>query len=357
MLTEKQLKRRQRTIGASEVAAIVGVDPRRGPIDVFARKRRGRDAEHDPIVVEPLPEPDKPLAVAGMIDTEPRQLGGIFEGALGDAYATRTGHRVTRWQQHIVHPDHPWVSCTPDVAINTQMASAPEGGGELKMVGHWMRGDWPAEGIPPYVVTQCQWCMFVTGLSWWDVTALVDGTDLRIVRVERDDTMIRDMFEIAEAFWFGCVVADQMPMDATPQSVMQVVVERWRQDNGKTLEVDDDQLTEAARLFAIAHEVERAAKQVKAAAKAALVARCGPYRKLVGPWGSLSFPTKPGSVSWKAIAEELAGGVIDEELLEKHRGDAYRDARVYPHKRWKQRRLDEVAEDLGAVERLLKGTT
>jgi len=338
-LTAEQLVQRQRTIGASEIAAIAGVSRFKGAVDVFATKARGPNGEVPPMVTEPPPEPDVPLAVAGTLSTDPREIGHIFEDALLGAYATRTGHEVEEWQDSLVHPENAWASCTPDgrvaVANDNDDEEPDRGGLELKMVGRWVREDWPGDGLPEYVVCQCQWSMWITGHQWWDVCALIDGTQLRIVRVERDDGLISDLVELGEAFWREHILADVMPPVTDGAQAMKVMAQHWRQDNGETLELtgeDADKVEAVARELLLAQQREKDAASEVGRLKALLCAATGEHKALKGGWGRWAWPTMQGNPTWKAIAEELAGGVVPQALIDANRGDSYRRGQLYASK-------------------------
>jgi putative phage-type endonuclease len=337
MLTDEQLERRQRSLGASEIAAVVGLDPRKTVVDIWATKRRGQLLEHAPIIANDVePEPDEPLAVAGRIDTDPRQLGNLFEDAIARAYEHRTGNLVAPSPGTVEHAAKSWATCTPDRLI-------VDGGLECKLVGAWMRKDWPSDGIPEYVSLQCQWSMHVTGAEAWDVAALVDGTDLRIFRVERDEELIVDIDDMATDFWRDHVLGDLMPPIDRPDAALRILQARWRQDDGTTATAKAE-ASEVVRRLVLAQERERDAKTEVATMKAILCGMTGSARSLAGPWGRFDWPSHQGTPRWKEIAEELAGGVVPAAVVERHRGDGFRAAKIYPHREWKRRLIESTQE-------------
>ncbi len=337
-LTAEQLVQRRRTIGASEISAIAGVSRFKGAVDVFATKTRGADGEIPPMVVEPPPEPDSPLAVAGSIDVDPCDVGSLFEDTLQGIYALRTGHTVERWQDSLVHPEHDWASCTPDgrvVVANDNAELADRGGLELKMVGRWVRDDWPADGLPEYVVCQCQWSMWITDYYWWDVCALIDGTQVRIVRVERDDSLIDDLVALGQSFWTDNILADVMPPVTDGEQAMKVMAQHWRQDNGEALELqgeDADKAEAIARELLLVQQREKEAGAEAKLLKALLCGIVGEHKSVKGSWGRFDWPTRQGKPKWKDVAEELADGVVPQSLIEDSRGDSYRQAQLYASK-------------------------
>lgn len=50
---------------------------------------------------------------------------------------------------------------------------------------------------------------------------------------------------------------------------------------------------------------------------------------LTGPWGSFAYPWRAGRVHWQRLAEELHGGPLPKETIERHRGAPWREPRLY----------------------------
>jgi predicted phage-related endonuclease len=334
MLTEAQLAARRLVVGASEAAALAGVDPMRTALDVWATKRRGHDLQMPPLVAEPPPEPDKPIAVALRIDTDARDLGNILEGAIADAYALRTGHELVASPGSLVDEEEPCVGATPDRLVRTSgpESFAIDGGLEVKLVGEWMAKHWPGDGIAPYVECQVQQCMGVTGLPWWDVVALIGGTDLRIVRVERDDVMIADLRAIARAFWRDHILANVMPSSESGDARIKLMSAIIPQDNGETLAAEGKELAALARELYFTQRIEKLAKDRAKLIKSHLCRATGPYKSLKGDWGRFSWATTAGSTQWRAVAEDLSGGVIPEEVILAHKSPDYRKPMLYASK-------------------------
>jgi len=350
MLTAEQIERRRCTLGASEIASVAGLRSRYTALDVWATKRRGPKLDIPPIIVEDEPDADTCDAFDMVVDTDVRTAGSILEAGIVALYEHRTGTRTIPSPTRR-HAEHEWQTATPDRLVRPSnvlldnrgdalVASSVDRGLECKLVGHWMRRDWPSDGIPDYVATQCQWCMYITGLDLWDVAALVDGTDFRIVRVERDDELIEGLVELANAFWHDNVLADVMPTAGTGDDVRRVLTARWRTDNGKTVELSGEQLEQAtavAEELYSSQKVERQSRARTKELKAILSVMCGENKGLAGPFGRYDFSSRQGTPKWKDIAEELAEGAIPNEVIERHRGQGFRHSKFYPHTKWRAR--------------------
>lgn len=338
-LTAQQLEQRTRLIGASEIAAIAGLNRFSDPIKVWSLKRRGVDGE-----VPPLVEADNPEA------TSQRGVGHVLEPAIVQLYTEQIEEpdAVILPCHTLVHPIHDFIGATPDRLVypSTEAASGfdpkPTHGLEIKIVGRYMADDWD-DGVPDDVVCQCQQNMSVTGLQRWDVAALVGGTDFRVETIWRDDDVIEALTDIATAFWNDFIVADVMPDIVDGKSAQKALMATWALDNGEVIEAPPEAAPLAQRLAAVM-KAQNFLKKKADRIKAELCKLTGENKGMKAEWGSFSWPTMRGGVQWKAVAEELAATVsadgggsftpeqVLEDVAEKHRADAYRKAQLYPKK-------------------------
>jgi len=330
VLTEEQLEQRRVGIGASEVPAIVGcaVPGRRTAVDVWLTKRRGKDLELDPVIAEPPPDPDTCDAFAPYVRGDVRTAGSILEAGIADLYAHMTGAQLELAKTER-HPQHPWALATPDRYIIAD--GGRERGLEIKLVGSRMVHDWPEDGLPDYVRVQCLWGMHVTGLERWDVMALLGGSDPRIIRLERDDALISDVHEVVSMFWHEYVLANRMPEAERGDDAMRGVKALFRDH-------DDRVVPAPPEAWELAQELARAKADLADAQDrndrmtALLCALTAEHRGIEDGWGKFLWYGRRGSVSWKGVALELSGGVVPDELIEKHRGEPCRVPRLYAAK-------------------------
>lgn len=327
MLTEQQLAQRQLGLGGSEVGTIVGVNTWGEPLDVFVTKRRGKDGELPPIL---KPEPQR-------VGIDKRTVGQMLEGAIVDLYLLEQDDSLypdlcPTYQ----HPDHPWVLDTPDRLMRDAATTAAVRGLECKAVGWRMADDWRDDSMPMSVMCQVQWGMHTLGLKQWDVAALIGGTDFRIRRIDRDDDLITDLHNACERFWFDHIVANVPPEPDSGAAAMRYMSRRFP-DSGKLVRdvTGDGEIAALVADLATQKALAREAKDHIASIQSQLCERVGEAKGLKGPWGSFQWPTRDGSVSWKSVAEHLAGGAIDPAVLDQFRGADYRKPGFYPRRRKK----------------------
>jgi putative phage-type endonuclease len=170
---ERWLARRRELITASDAAAILGADPRRGPLAVYAEK----------IGALPTPEDEDWLA-----------FGRDVEGAIAKGYARKTGRRVRDLDgfQIVLHPDVPWLGATLDrLTEGSAQVPAPAAGTaplELKAVGGKAVGDWK-DREPVWYVIQLQIQIAVTGAAWGSLGPMFHG-----LTIEARDHLRSDRF-------------------------------------------------------------------------------------------------------------------------------------------------------------------
>ena len=222
------LAERRNGVGASEVAAILGVDPRRGALSVYADKVAGKDSEDD----------SSWLA-----------FGRDVEGAIAKAYARTTGREIIDLDPHEIvrHPDLPILGATPDrrvIGSNAYPSPVPDEHGvlELKAVGFHAKHQWSAEPPLQYVI-QVQVQMACMKLRWGSIGALMGGIQIaEPVDLTPDAEFMAAVLEAVERFWWHVTTRTPPDADGLP-STRDAIRRIWSQDNGEQLILPDEGLT------------------------------------------------------------------------------------------------------------------
>lgn len=225
MLTAEQIAARRRTLGASEIAAVCGMDPFRGVWDVWADK-------------------------LGLIPPESfaeSDMGHLFERPLLEHYSRKTGVALT-YPEKMIHPLHKWVSATPDGLASDRVV-------QVKVVGANMAHKWD-DGVPEYVVCQVQWEMFVTGLPLAVVVACVGGTDYRALDVPADSEIQQSLFDLGREFWEGYVLTGTPPDPDASAACRKALSARHRKHSAEPVPATRE-------LVEMAREHKRLSKQAK----------------------------------------------------------------------------------------------
>lgn len=219
-LSPDQLARRLAGITATDVAAIVGVHPKRSAIDVW-REKRGE--------------------AAPWIDTDRTRWGEILEPPIRADYAARHGVNI-EIPGTLEHPDTPWMMATPDGVAYPPGALEPRNGLEIKC--HTVRlahlyGAPGSDEIPLQELCQCTWNLGVTGLTRWDLVAFIDGQPTDYI-IDRDDEMIGQLVERAERFLVDCVRGGAVPDPDGSESYTDWLTARWKTNTEALVDIGDD---------------------------------------------------------------------------------------------------------------------
>ena len=192
-LTERQQQIRSTGIGSSEIAAVVGEHPYRTPHDVWLRKVVGEEE----------------VANEGAI-----WLGNVLEAPVAQWYSDETGKPVRKSGRTIRSKDCAIALASPDYVVT--LADDPRLV-EIKTVGWRVKHHWSdrvEDGVPPYVLLQCQWQMGVCEVDRCDVAVcFLDGGDKRIYQLAFDEVIYANLVHLAERFWRHVTERTAPPVD------------------------------------------------------------------------------------------------------------------------------------------------
>ena len=191
-------------ITATDVSVIAGVNPYKTPYQLWAEK-----------LGKYTPDPVGPAAIRGI----------LLENAVAEFYEMETGRELRRSNGVVRLKELPWVMASLDRTI-----VGSEGLVEIKTS---TSPRWSLHPVPPEVVAQVQWQMFVTAAPWVDIAVLLGGLVFRIERVEADINYQTQLY--AKAVEFRNALATNTPptlqgedSDALAQVVPQTS-EEWAQ--------------------------------------------------------------------------------------------------------------------------------
>jgi putative phage-type endonuclease len=211
-LTAEQIAARPFSIGSSDAAAALGLVPQKSPFRVWQEKRQ-----------EVQPE--------DLSDNEAVELGTLLEPVVSTLFERRTGKRLFRVNDTIVHPRLPFMTCNIDRRVVGEHKLA-----EIKTVGHWaaQSDDWGDVGtdavpFPKAVQVQHQLACLPQYESGY-LPVLVAGQNFRLYEIPRDEEIIAMLEAYLTAFWQG--VIDGVPPAPTTLAQAQ---ERWPKSVGRSI--------------------------------------------------------------------------------------------------------------------------
>lgn len=266
---EEWLAARRETIGSSDVPAILGLSPYRGPWDVYA---------------------DKMGLAQEMKETPEMALGRRLEGRVLEDYAKGAGVTITPASAEQptvwVHRDHPWATCTPDgetigllngLAWNNGIAEAKidvHGAHwsawheEPTVVGPdaWPEKTWDIFPCPFWYAAQCYWQLEVTGLAFCDIACQGPriSQPVRWHRIMRNPDLQTAILRRVAA-WREKHIVGQTPPPADDSAACTYFVRRLETEAmpRKATQAEEDDLFRADQHAAAAKIEARTAKRLR----------------------------------------------------------------------------------------------
>jgi putative phage-type endonuclease len=174
-------RQRQRGIGGSDIGAILGKNPYKSALQVYADKLDGIEG----VFEQPSEE-----------QQERMDWGNLLEPVVATAYTTKTKNKLIKVNAILQHPLKDFALANIDRLI----LSAKPGILEIKTTG-WP-GEWEQGIIPDHYLLQLHWYLMITGLEYGQFATLIRGQKLVTPEpILRDDELCGYMMEAGEQFW------------------------------------------------------------------------------------------------------------------------------------------------------------
>jgi putative phage-type endonuclease len=296
-------------IGGSEIAAALGLNPYKSPLELWLEKTGRRP---------------------GFQGNARTEWGLDVEPALRSWYVRAHDLAVLVPAASLYHPEHTWLRATPDgIALREDPGEAPmwDHGFEAKNVGRRSAHRWGEPGtdeVPIEYLLQAQQGMAVASLHRWVIVASIAGDPPAEYIVHRDREIIEMIVDGGSAF-MALVADDVEPEIDASEAWSDHLAERYphARDTYATATATDDEL--AAELRSVRDQIDSFAD-----VEAEIVHR---LKASIGSWSGLDtavgrFTWKPQRarqiVDWSAIAHHLAAaaGLDLAPLVELHTSSA-----------------------------------
>lgn len=187
---------RTKFLGATDIAAVLGVDPYRSALQVSMEKRG---------------EVDPPEVTAVM------RRGLRMEPLVAEMYSEEKGVSIVKAAPLMLGTAHAPLVASPDYYVTT-----PDGEVyllEIKTHSPWLRetyGDEGTDAVPYKEIVQTQWQMHCSGLKRADIAVLFGLDDLAVFTVRYDPELGAAIEQTATDFWTRFVVGDEVPPASAP---------------------------------------------------------------------------------------------------------------------------------------------
>jgi len=198
---------RAKSLGGSDVGAILGLSKYRSAVDVWMEKT-GKEIAHR--------------------DSLPLRFGQFAEEFVASEYALATGLSLASHDFAVVHPEYQFMhghidrfvmdGDTPLIGEDGRITASKIL--ECKTANPFTQSEWGEAGsdqIPLSYLVQCVWYMMLTNIDRTDLAVLFGNTDFRIYEITRDLELEQMVLERAIGFWENHVLQD-IPPPASSES-------------------------------------------------------------------------------------------------------------------------------------------
>lgn len=275
---------RQKYLGGTDVAALVGRNKYASPLSVYADK------------------------VLGHVERDPEDLEAADAGLALEPLVKRWSERDCGWivkeSKTYFHKDYPFLAVNPDGEVGSDALV------EIKTYGFRTAGEWGEEGtdqIPDAYHVQCIWQLGITGKSYVHVIACERGSLARkYYRVEADAEYFQALVKIAVAFWNDHILAEKPPTAEGHKADAEAVQRVYPFDMPVMetgTEEDDDVAAELIEVKAQLKEIEAREEGLKAKLQASIKESCG----IVTAHGDFMWKASKDTVKtdWKGLCAHL----------------------------------------------------
>lgn len=185
MKRQEWLEERKKSIGGSDAAAVIGLNPYVTPYMLWTDKTNR------------LPEKE---------DSEAMRQGRDLEEYVAKRFCEITGKKVRRKNQIIKNEKYLFAHANIDREIVGEKA-----GLECKTTSALNMKKFKNGEYPDQYYVQCVHYMAVTGYKKWYLAVLIFGQDFKVFEIERDESEIESLMAAEKDFWENYVMKDIPP--------------------------------------------------------------------------------------------------------------------------------------------------
>lgn len=184
---EEWLAERNKGIGGSDIATILGLNKWKSPLQLFLEKT-GK------VVAEDLS------------DKEVIYWGNVLEDVVAKEFERRTGKKVRKRNVMFCDDKYPYMRANVDREVVGENAVL-----ECKTTDKRNADQWVDDQVPANYILQCQWYMMIRGYEKAYIACLIGGNQFVFKEIERDEELIEIIKGKAVEFWETNVLGDVEP--------------------------------------------------------------------------------------------------------------------------------------------------
>jgi len=263
------LEYRQKGIGGSDIASVVGINPWSSPLAVYYSK------------IEKVPELEE--------ENLPAELGIYNEPFIRTKFEKwfleneGMSVKVQLIPYILQHPTNKIALANLDGFIVNPLLKE-EAIIECKMTSERNYTNWRDENLPDYYFLQIMWYLYVTNCKKCYLCTLVGNNKFVVTVIERNEDVINSIVEKANYFWTNFIEKKVLPAPSGDDSSKDILDKMYKAEEGKEI-ILEDKLVDSIRIILdlkkkvteITQEIELNQQLIKAEMKTATLAHCGKY--------------------------------------------------------------------------------
>ena len=305
MTRTEWLMDRQKGIGGSDVATILGLNKWKAPYQLWLEKTGQIDIEES--------------------DSEPAYWGNVLEEVVAKEFTLRTGKKVRRRNQVFEHPLHPFLRANIDRDVVGENAIV-----ECKTANSFLSKEWDGEEIPMSYLCQIQHYMNVLNRDFAYVAVLIGGQKFIWKKIERDQELIDMITEQLVEFWEVNVLKTIEPAIDGSDATADFLKKRYSEEgeNEISLSSNFDELIEEKKLL----------KQDEALIKQKVQEIDNQITSELGKQNAILAITPKSVISWKSYKRKA----LNNELLGEKYPEVAKDESIYKTTSYKKLAVKEI---------------
>ena len=218
------LEYRQKGIGGSDIASVVGINPWSSPLAVYYSK------------IEKVPELEE--------ENLPAELGIFLEPFIKVKFEkwfkeTNTFDISVLPMPYILqHPKNPIALANLDGYFNCPVLNEPMIV-EFKTTSERNYQDWADGSLPDYYYLQIQWYLYVTDVKQCYLAFLIGNNKFDVTVIERNEEVIEQMVEKANYFWNTFMIPKVPPAPSGDDSSKEILDKMYKVEAGKEIVIEE----------------------------------------------------------------------------------------------------------------------
>lgn len=233
---EEWLKLRQRGVGGSDAASILGINKWKSAFELYIDKIDGSKE----------------------INSEIMYWGNVLEDVVAKEFTRRTGKKVRRNNKVLQSREYPWMIANLDREVVGERAVL-----ECKTTSAYNKDAWEDDKIPANYIIQVQHYLAVTGYTKAYIAVLIGGQRFVWKEIPRDETIIDILINEESNFWNNHVLKEIPPAIDGSDSASKYINEKYSQTTDKEVPLSSEYDSKIKEMHLLKEEEKALKTQIK----------------------------------------------------------------------------------------------